>query len=530
MWRITIFICSPKRQILIFECHHAALDGWSCASFMTELNNFYVSFLNTGKIESSPLKTNFRTCVAEEIFNYENTTHYNFWRDELNGFKRLDIFSKEVVEVNHSKIFQEAVLNRAKDLARELDTSLQIICLSAYVYALSRITYENDITIGLVSNTRSINEDSDKVIGCFVNTLPFRIKMEKNETWKGLVKRVHLKVRELKTKDLTLIRIGKAVNSDVSEGNPFFDTFFNFIDFHIYDNLIDVGQQESNEFELTNYQRSNTYFDIDVVATDNKLSIGITQSRKLISGISVQTFLEIFSTILVKMTELPAAIQGESLSFANQLEYNIPNIEKNESSSSETSIIHAFVAQVKEYPNKIALAIAEKEFTYQELDEFLTHFACFLEDNYSINSEDLIGVQMQRDERLIITLLAVLKLGCAYVPIDLNYPKDRINYIIEDSGCKLILTSDLFESYEKLNIEPTNKKINRPISPNNLAYVIYTSGSTGKPKGVLVEHQNVMSFLSNLNTEFSFEQDYSIAATTNITFDISVLEILGHCA
>ncbi|MDQ8014084.1 MAG: amino acid adenylation domain-containing protein [Flavobacterium nitrogenifigens] len=194
----------------------------------------------------------------------------------------------------------------------------------------------------------------------------------------------------------------------------------------------------------------------------------------------------------------------------------------------ENTIIDLFNEQVVKTPNKIALVVEGKCLTYKFLDDNSNQLANYLLENCEIQLEDLVGIKLNRDEWMIISLLGILKSGAAYVPIDLHYPKQRQDFIEKDTKCKIIINQEFLEKFNLVSSSYSDHKpANVLVSSRNLAYVIYTSGSTGKPKGVMIEHRSVVSFLSRIDVQLGFKDLDIVAATTNVTFDISVLEIFG---
>ena len=200
------------------------------------------------------------------------------------------------------------------------------------------------------------------------------------------------------------------------------------------------------------------------------------------------------------------------------------------------SIADCFAAQVARTPDAIALITAVRTVTYRELDVQSSRLAYLLQ-LLGVGPETLVGVGMERSATLVVSLLAILKAGGAYVPLDLNFPKERLALVIEDSGMPFLLTtarsrSRIPESSVAV-VDAENPVIAKQsavpaasiAAPHNLAYVIYTSGSTGRPKGVMVEHRNVVNFFSGMDVAIGRAPGVWLAVTS-VSFDISVLELL----
>ncbi|MDQ8014080.1 MAG: amino acid adenylation domain-containing protein [Flavobacterium nitrogenifigens] len=201
----------------------------------------------------------------------------------------------------------------------------------------------------------------------------------------------------------------------------------------------------------------------------------------------------------------------------------------------DKTIVDLFEEQVRKTPNNIAVVFEETKLTYQELNEKSNQLAFCISSAYTINKEDIVGVFLPKSDSSIIALLAILKLGAVYLPIDTHYPQERIDFLIQDSSLKLLVADDSdlqIDNCNVFNIKSvrlegySNENINIKFSSRNLAYVIYTSGSTGQPKGVMVEHSsNVNMSLDQIKT-FGVTQNDKVVWFASVAFDASVSEIM----
>ena len=194
--------------------------------------------------------------------------------------------------------------------------------------------------------------------------------------------------------------------------------------------------------------------------------------------------------------------------------------------TADETIIALFERQAAQNPDVKILAFGETELSYRELNEKSNQLAHYLRANYDIKADDMVGLLLDRSEWMVITMLAVLKSGAAYVPVDPAYPQDRIAYMLEDSKCKVMITPRELDQFKQQQDNYSKHDLPHISGLSNLAYVIYTSGSTGKPKGVMVEHGNLACFNQNLTERYGFKHGMKLAALTTYTFDISVLELL----
>ncbi|MEN2403190.1 AMP-binding protein, partial [Flavobacterium sp. MC2016-06] len=191
----------------------------------------------------------------------------------------------------------------------------------------------------------------------------------------------------------------------------------------------------------------------------------------------------------------------------------------------DKTVVDLFEEQVSKTPNNIAVIFNETKLTYRELDEQSNQLAAYLIENYAIESNDLVGIKLERSERMIVSIFGILKSGAAYVPIDVSYPQERIDYIAKDGNLKLCIDENEFEkfssnqnTYAKTPIQLSNL--------NSLAYCIYTSGSTGKPKGVLNDHAGLYNRLLWMQSYLKIDDKQNFLQKTPYTFDVSVWELI----
>ncbi|MES1182115.1 MAG: amino acid adenylation domain-containing protein, partial [Flavobacterium sp.] len=191
----------------------------------------------------------------------------------------------------------------------------------------------------------------------------------------------------------------------------------------------------------------------------------------------------------------------------------------------DKTIIELFEKQVAKTPDHVALVFAGKGLTYQEVHEQSNQLAHYLQKKYDIHPEDLVGIRQDRSEWMIISILAVLKSGGAYVPIDLDYPQDRISYIENDTKCKVCIDEIELKKFKKNRSIYSKESPSILVKPTNLAYVIYTSGSTGKPKGVMIEHGSIVNLITSQTNTFRIREEEKILQFSNYGFDASVEQI-----
>ncbi len=204
------------------------------------------------------------------------------------------------------------------------------------------------------------------------------------------------------------------------------------------------------------------------------------------------------------------------------------------------TVINYFEEQVRKNPKSIALIFEEKSFSYEELNNKANQLGKYLIKN-NIKSKEIVGIMVHRSPEMIISILAILKIGATYLPIDPQYPLERINYMLADSGTKNVLVHsatlnlDIGTNYKKINVDLKEnifndmicENINYPIKLDDLIYLIYTSGSTGTPKGVKISHKNIVNFILGEKQYINFSPNKTMISVTTFCFDIFALEIWG---
>lgn len=518
----------PNDFDLIFSFHHAILDGWSMASLINEFIEVYVDDKQLIEEVSDLYYGEF---VAREQLEIHNNEKIDFWKNYLAEVELTTVkwnFGQKlsangILEANH--ILTESECMKLHNRIQQLGVSADSLFLHAYLATLSRFLNNSDVTVGLVVNNRSETEGGDKLLGLFLNTIPFRYNL--GDTTQS-IDIFNEKVKLYEYKDVPYGFIKSLIGYDL------YNFAFNYINFHILDDSWkSIGQV--NVFEKTNIP-----FLLNVSQRgENNIVIWVTAHDEFID----QEFLDYFLSYM--RANLNSIINGDEklLSILPQdYEKLINDWNKTEITYPNNKVIQEiFEEQVQKTPDHVAVVYENSRLTYAELNQKANQLAHYLINTYKIKGDDLVALCFNRSELMLIAILGVLKAGGAYVPIDPNYPTDRVEYILEDSNVNLIITNTVYqEMLVQLNkhikifdIDSNQSKLNQndvtnpplAITSNNLAYIIYTSGTTGKPKGVMIEHSSVINTIYSLNEVYDISIGSRVTAFTAYVFDVSVSEI-----
>lgn len=575
--RIGIYnVKGVDRVYLNIVVHHIAFDGWSIEIFLRELGVFYRRYarnaLGIEEIKELPeLKIQYKDFALwqKSFFDQQRIAQeLSYWKGKLNGYSHLNFPTDrprpKELDYRGSKEFFEitaSVSNNLKQLTKGLEVSLYSLLLAVYCLTLKVYTGQDDIVVGTPALNRHHHKSLMDLIGLFVNTLALRINVRSQQSITQYIKTVGKCIVEAQLhQDLPFEKLVEelVVEKDISR-NPIFQTVFAVENFASsiapnHDRLNEYRDLESMDSVILNYYTEDVYhisrFDLSMFIDDsgNKLKGHVEYATSLFDKSTIQRFIEVYTHILQQLSELArdqlylertkvVDVQCISAKEKQKIIYNW-----NETSINYTNdrmVPKLFEDLVSLRPDGIAIAHENKRLTYSELNTKVNQLSHYLYLNKAASPGDIVAILIEKSIDTIIAILAILKTGAAYVPIDPEYPQDRVSYILNDSNATTSLTTenyaDRFHSFggkvvlvDNLNYEiyddsnPTHK-----IHPQSLAYIIYTSGSTGKPKGVLIEHHSLLNTLISVNAEYNVGSDDAVILLSNLTFDLSVYDILG---
>lgn len=541
LWRMRLFALGEDSFCLLFVFHHAILDGWSVASLMTELTQTYEQLRRDPMFQPGPLKSTYLDFLVEQIVEKNRPQAIEFWRKELEEYKRLDLLAwtegmgkqreRKAYYCNPGNDFYE----RLRTTTKLRNISMKNICFSAYAYVLGMLAYEDDFVVGLVTNNRPLCADGDKILGCFLNTIPVRVQNFRTGTWAEYFQRMDGKLREVKTFDrMPLQEIVRIIGEKSDERNPLFDTLFNFVDFHIYN---EVKQDESVQLEVHSFENTNTLLDLNVNTTFDTFRFYLSYSASMFTEETAEKFGQYFLSILEALLERPdEPLRNEALLRPWEKQMLLDTFNNTEWKFPEDKTIdQLFEEQVERTPERVAVIVGDREWSYREIDARANNLAQLLRAK-GVGADSLVGIMVERSEKMIVGLLGILKAGGAYVPLNPEHPEERIKYMLADSSIQILLTHRQLATPLQLEGEiidlgnanlcaGSGEKPWKVHQSRNLMYVLYTSGSTGQPKGVMIEHRSVVNRLNWLQREYPLAPDDRILQKTTYVFDVSVQEL-----
>ncbi len=536
-------IAKQERKIqLILSFHHIILDGWCTGIIIRDLLNNYYYLKNNQPVE------------IKEIYPYHNYIKWiekqdkqeakEYWQEYLEGYDNLASLPKLQERKKDQSYLKKEIISKIdndladklKELAGRNQVTLSTVMQTAWGILLQKYNNTDKVVFGAVVSGRPPEiEGIEEMVGLFINTVPVKIESSLDMSFKELL--LSVQKRALLNEKYFYYPLAEIQSSTELKSN-LLDHILVFENYPIEqgsfegDNDIQVTEIES--FEQTNYDFNIVIIPGEEMIIKYDFNVAI-YGEKLIESTS-----EYFISILKNVVEdeaieirdvniLSQAEKDELLYVLNDTQIDYPN---------ETPIHQLFEKQAKKHSEKIAVVYRGESLTYKDLNEKSNQLARVLRDK-GVSSDKIVGMMVDRSLEMIVGILAILKAGGAYLPIDIDYPQNRIEFMLSDSGSDILLmTSNLANqisfSGEMIAIddnsiyqqEDTSNLVNVN-QQSDLAYIIYTSGTTGKPKGVMVEHKNVIRLLFNDRFQFDFDHHDVWTMFHSYCFDFSVWEMYG---
>lgn len=508
-----------NKYLLQLDIHHIICDGASVNIFAKELCDLY------NDIEIKPSYIDYIDYAISEKINEDDK---EFWTSQFSSgvpllnmpteFERMSTKSYE-----GSNIYDTIEGTKILELCKKLNVTPYMFLLACFYVLLYKYTMQNEIVIGSPVAARSNPQLSD-VIGMFVNTLPLKQNIQptsKFSDFLSLVKNTCLNAYNHQNYPFDELVKDLNVSRDASR-SPMFDVLFT------YESggkpVFKLGE-ETIEYLIPENNTAKFDFSLEITPNDTNFELRLEYCTKLYGKNFMEVLLNSYSNIINTVLD-NLDIQISKINMLSE----IPNIYPKLDYPKDSRIIDLFEKQASLTPDREALVFGNEKYTYKELEVKVNKLANHLR-KYGENK--VIGIMMNRRSELIISMLAILKSGAGYLPIDPTYPEDRINYIIEDSHVQLVLTEKQYEGRIPVKAilvdEKTSynkyKKFTTIQKPSDLAYLIYTSGSTGKPKGVMITQSNVVNFIYGTCDRMPLK-DKTIVSITTMCFDIFVFESL----
>ena len=581
LFRVYLLTRSERDHILLFAAHHIVIDLWSMAIVLNQLTVLYRAVTNAGaEIESlqSPVKFKYTDYVrwqTDMLESPEGERYWDYWKGKLDGdLPVLELptdHPRPAIQTfkgaSKSYMLDQSLTKDLQRLAEDNGSTLYQVLMTAFNIFLYRYTGQRDIIVGSPMIGRGHPEFTG-IVGYFVNPVPIRSTINSNNNFIEFLQAVRLNVLDAIARQnypFNLLVEKLAPERDPSH-LPIFQVMFVYQKTHPeYDDrlskfALDIEGLKMNvaglELETVRLDQRSAPFELTLMMAEADDTIGttITYNTDLFETDTIERFWLQFKTLLEnivahqhvsisELTILSDADRHRLLLEMNQTRTRFP---------SELCIHELFEEQVRRSPDSVAVSFEKQFLTYEQLNKKSNRLANYLKV-LGIGPEVVVGICLERSVETIVSILAVLKAGGAYLPIDPVYPSERISFMVEDAHIPVLIThSGLKENLKQIdskmcfidldceqqvrNItgklgsldidqESIEDNLKIDVVPSNLAYVIYTSGSTGQSKGVMLRHSGLNNLVNAQTRGFNVSRNSRVLQFASLSFDASVSEI-----
>ncbi|HYC91742.1 MAG TPA: amino acid adenylation domain-containing protein [Thermoanaerobaculia bacterium] len=544
LMRFALIRLSERESRFVWSSHHILFDGWSMILVFREVSALYESIVRGEPLALPPARP--YSDYISWLRRQDPAKAEPYWREAMAGFTtptpigngrtRHDIAADDAFREQDLRLSAESTA-ALQALAKRNRLTLGAVVQGAWSLLLSRYSGQPDVLFGATVFGRPADlAGSESMVGLFINALPMRVKVDEDETlleWLGRLQAQQTTARQFEHCSLLDVQGW----SDLSRGKPMFDSILS-LGFS-YEG--DPGQTaELDDLNIVTFQRA--HYPLTVRSKQSRdLLLGVTYDRRRFDDGAVARMIEHLRNLLEGMA-YGRAERIRDLALLGDEEQHRMLVEWNETAApldAGKPIAAFFEEQADARPDAPAVTFADVTLTYRELDHRANRLAWHLRGK-GVRRGDVVGICLDRSADMILSMLAILKAGGAYLPLDPEHPAERLAYMLEDAGARVVITEERWsaqltcaremlvvlehaapaiagESEERLGLE---------VAGEDTAHVIYTSGSTGRPKGVVIPQRGVARLV--LGTAYiSLGHDDVVTQTANAAFDAATFEIWG---
>jgi amino acid adenylation domain-containing protein len=548
--RATLVRLADDDHLVIVTMHHIITDGWSMSVFWNELSTIWRAQSSGRTSALPPPELQFGDVAAwerESLQGSRLTRLLAYWREQLRDLSPLEFpldFPRPPVPSGRGAATYLAIprslTEQVRHLSYEAGTTLFMTLLAAFQALLHRYTGQDDIVVGTYTANRTRAEFED-VIGFFVNPLVLRASFEETSTFRSLLEQVRQTALDAYAhQELPFARLVQELSPerDLSR-NPLFQFAFQML------NAPDMGSTETpTESDEPDVPREAAVLDLTCTVWENTSGIGLEfeYNTDVFTQHTIEDFSQHYVTLLDQLVSAPDRPLGTVSLITDEVRQRLLE-EWNETTSDlpdRPSLIEMFDEQVAVNPERTAVIGTDGAISYRDLGGSIARLASQLQ-RLGVGPETRVGVCLHRSPDLVVALLAILRLGGVYVPLDPAHPRDRLDYMMSDAELEVLVTSSrarralprvldrtvAIDSDEASEAEDIRPPAPAGYAPGSTAYVIYTSGSTGLPKGVAVPCVQLVNRMRWMWQEYPFGPTEVACQKTSVGFVDSMWELLG---
>ncbi|WP_242731538.1 non-ribosomal peptide synthetase [Bacillus altitudinis] len=540
LMRASVFQTGPSSYRWIWSYHHILLDGWCFGLVVQELFAIYHALLHDIPYRLEPVKP-YKEYI-QWLEKQDKQASLEYWTQSLAGFEGQSTFKEQRKQTNEHELGEiEWAMSKEEtaalsELALQQNATLSSALQSAWSILLSRYQRSNDVLFGtVVSGRPSDLAGVDRMVGLFINVIPRRIQLTDQMTFHSLLSETQQ----------------QSLAAEPHQYIPIYDIQAKAGQQQLIDHIVvfeNVPAAKKDEQEsllgftvedMNVYEKSN--YDLNLLASPGEqLQLKLAFNQRAFDPAFVHKLKDQLTLLIKGAIKHPDQLVHILTLVTKQEkqrmleEWNAPELEHD-----QLYLTKWFEHNVRKQPNAVALSAGDHTMTYAELNEQANRLARHLQKN-GVGHQTVTAILAERTPELIVSLLAVLKAGATYVPIDPNYPESRIQYMLKDSGATHLLTHSSFISqtrslaFDGTYLFADDQEIllmsseNLPLEAglDDTAYIMYTSGTTGQPKGIMTTHSNIARVVKNTNYLTILETD-TLLSLSNSVFDGFTFDVYG---
>ncbi|MFD9004255.1 amino acid adenylation domain-containing protein [Streptomyces sp. NPDC059582] len=540
--RLALVVLEPGRAELVMTAHHVLLDGWSTPLLMRDLLLLYAS---GGDLTALPATRDFGEFLSWRA-GQDEAESARVWAAELDGVEEATLLAPGFEGVGKEGVEQIDIalpLEEARELTRratEWGVTVNTLVQGAWALLLGRLTGRQDVLFGAtVSGRPPAVPDVDSMVGMFINTLPVRVEYAPGDTVAEVLTR-------LQNRQAVLLDHHSYGLSQIQQaaGLPsLFDTLVVFESYPVDRDGLSAATDAADGIAFSGLRACTaTNYPLTLMAAaDPHLQLTFQYARGAFERDTVEAFAARLVRVLRQLAATPAltVAQVDVLDPAER-DWLLTGFNDTAVATADVTLHALIEAQTARTPDENAVIAGGATLTYREVDARANRLARALAAR-GVGPESVVAVSLPRSADLVIALLAVLKAGGAYLPVDPKYPSHRLGLIFDEARPRLVLTDRATAAVlpahdapdvllDTLDLPADDTRLALPLHPQQLAYVMYTSGSTGQPKGVAITHANVVNGVLRLASRVGMAPGKRLLAGTSVNFDVSAFEIFTTLA
>ncbi|HET9359968.1 MAG TPA: amino acid adenylation domain-containing protein [Vicinamibacterales bacterium] len=548
LMRLAVLQIAADSYQIVWTYHHLLLDGWSVPIVLNEVLAAYGSFGGGGRVQPVVSRP-YRDLIAWHR-RQDLEAASQFWRRTLKGFEAptpLTVDSPHAQQAGEVSPHAEqgvelskASTDALRSFGRQQQLTLNTLVQAAWGVLLSRYSGRDDVLFGATVSGRPASLPGvESMVGLFINTVPVRVRVRRSEPlvkWLQTVQSEQLEARDYEYCPLSRVQGW----SELPAGTPLFESLLVFENFPVDETLL-KRQQEltidgSRTIERTNYPLTL------VAAPGQRFSLRINYDASRFDQVTVARMLGHLEALLEGMiSDADRRIDDIPMLTGAERQDLLVAWNATEATYEGPRTVHEmFEAQVGKVPDAVALVYKDQAVTYAGLDRWTNQLAQRLVA-LGVKPNALVGLFMERGPEMVAGILGVLKAGGAYVPLPRDYPRQRLQFMLEDSAAALILTQEhlrdelaggsaaveCVDRHWRDEAAPAVRRCRTDVTADDLAYVMYTSGSTGRPKGTLIEHRSVANYLTWCTRTYPLAEGCGAPVQSSIGFDATITSLIA---